>query len=269
VYDPTGAFKLAVTIPGATAAATGSPTGQVYNSSSSFMGDKFIFDSEDGLITGWQSGATAVVRADGSAAQAIYKGLALVNDDGPLSLWAANFHAGTIDVFDENYAAVDRAGRFADPALPAGLAPFNIEAAFPNVYVAYAVQDANAEDDVGGPGLGQIDVFDTKGAFVKTLVSGGALNSPWGLARVPDGFGPFSGALLVGNFGDGTVHAYDRVTGKWLGQLADASGKALVIDGLWAIEFGPTVQGQSPTLYFTAGPAGETHGVFGKLEISE
>jgi uncharacterized protein (TIGR03118 family) len=277
VYQPTGgASVLNVKVPGPAdtdGGFTSSPTGQVFNgTAANFMGDKFIVDSEDGTIEGWQtSGSPFVLRVDNSADSG-YKGLALITNGTAAELVGANFHKGTVDVFDSSYAPVATPG-FVDagsPALPAGFAPFNVVALGDSVYIAYAKQDAEKGDDVAGAGNGYISVFNTDGTFVKRLVSGGDLNSPWGLAIAPAGFGAFAGALIVGNFGNGTVHAYDSTTGDLLGALV-TSGGPLSIGGLWALVVGPktATADYSSSIFFTAGPNGEEDGIFGKLDVSK
>jgi len=256
---------LVVTIPAA-ASGTGSPTGQVYNPTTDFEGDKFIFATEDGLIAGWQTGAVAVKRADLSADGASYKGLALIEGAEPM-LVAANFYAGTLDAFDKTYAPID-AVMFVDPKPVAGYAPFNVTALGDKVYAAFAKQNADKDEEVAGAGLGYVDAFNPDGSFDRRLIApGGALNAPWGLALAPAGFSPAPGALLVGNFGDGMIHSYDASTGEIKAVLSDADGNPIAIDGLWALAFGPAKDAEdlSNNLYFTAGPDEETHGLFGVL----
>ncbi len=190
-----------------------------------------------------------------------------------ISFFAANFHAGTIDIFDSNFQAVPGAGLFADPTIPAGFAPFNIRMIGGNLFVTYAKQDDEKEDDVAGIGNGFINVFDTNGHLLKRFASNGTLNSPWGLVKAPSGFGQFGGSLLVGNFGDGRINAFDPATGTLLGHLDDTQGNPIVIQGLWDFVFGNGAQGGDVTkLYFTAGIPGdgnlEDHGLFGCLSFS-
>lgn len=267
IYSPEGVpASLVVTIPAATAGGTGSPTGQVYNETTGFGGDKFIFATEDGLIAGWKAGTTAAIRADRSADDASYKGLALLSEGGPMLL-AANFHAGTVDVFDNKYKATT-AVTFEDPQPVAGYAPFNVAVLGGRVYVAYVKQDAKKEDEVAGSGLGYVDRFEADGTFGTRLIDrGGALNAPWGMALAPAGFSPAPGALIVGNFGDGMLHAYDPNSGRLVAEFTDDAGNPLAIDGLWALAFGPKKDAEdlSKSLFFTAGPEEETHGVFGVL----
>jgi uncharacterized protein (TIGR03118 family) len=261
---------LVVTIPppsGGTPPAA--PTGVVFNGGADFGGFRFIFATEDGTIAGWNGGTTATLQKDNSAAGAVYKGLAI----GPSNLYATNFHAGTIDVFDTNFDPVIHAGSFTDPNLPAGFAPFGIQNLGGKLYVTYALQDAAGKDDVAGPGNGFVDVFDTNGNFLQRLVTQGALNSPWGLAMAPANFGEFSNYLLVGNFGDGRINAFDPVTGALIGPLTDSkTGDPIEIDGLWGLRFGNGGNGgEKDKLFFTAGIPGdgmiEDHGLFGSIAV--
>jgi uncharacterized protein (TIGR03118 family) len=269
VYDSTGkALPVTVKIPvPGDAGAVSAPTGQVFNSNASmFMGDKFVFVTEDGTVSGWASGAAATTRADRSGAGANYKGAALVERGSTPVLAVADFGGGKVDVFDSSYALMAAGTAFKDAALPAGFAPFNVAVLDGKVYVAYAKQDAMKHDDVKGVGNGYVDSFAPDGTTEKRLVSGGTLNSPWALAIAPSSFGALAGALLVGNFGDGKVHAFDAATGASRGELTNA-GSALVINGLWALVAGPKADAGdlSQTLFYTAGPSDEAHGRFGKI----
>jgi uncharacterized protein (TIGR03118 family) len=270
VYDASGAVQSTiVTVPPATGAGLGSPTGQVYNPSTDFSGDVFIFATEDGLIEGWQSGSLAVMRADRSAAGASYKGLALITSGASHTLAAANFHEGTVDVFDAAYARVTTSGLFVDPEQPSGYAPFNVAQLGNSVYVAYAKQDADKADEVAGAGNGYVNEFGLDGSFTRRLVSRGDLDAPWGLALAPASYGALANTLLVGNFGDGEIHAYRLADGSEAGTLVNAAGDPIVIDGLWALAVGPntTAADLRSTLFFTAGPSDETHGIFGKITL--
>ncbi len=258
--------------------ATSAPTGQVFNGDPDFFGgDRFIFVTEDGTVSGWQSkdGASAVLHRDLSATLAVYKGTTLATDPkGNTRLYAADFHNGKIDVWDSDYDPFDTNGGFRDDQLPSGYAPFDVQAIEGVVLVTYALQDADAKDDVKGAGNGYVDAFTPGGALLSRLVTRGALNSPWGVARVPDALSPHARRLLIGNFGDGMINVY-RIDGDWSapdvsheGALLDRSRAPLVIDGLWALQFGPGAGGFGATqLYFTAGPSDEQHGLFGVLDL--
>jgi len=262
----TAKSALTVTIP----PGGGPVTGQVFNAGAgtgAFNGDNFLFVSEDGTVAGWRGalGSTAETLVSGSAAN-VYKGAAIASLSGSSYLYAANFRAGTIDVIKGNAAAPTLAGHFLDPNLPAGFAPFNIQNLGGTLYVAYAQQDALGHDEVAGAGLGFVDAFNLQGQLIRRVATQGTLNAPWGLAIAPASFGSLGGALLVGNFGDGRIGAFDPGSGALLGQLPDDGGAPLVIDGLWALAPGNGGNGgSSSSLYFTAGPDGEAHGLFGVL----
>jgi uncharacterized protein (TIGR03118 family) len=280
LYDGNGVPQsLVVSIPpGSTGPAK--PTGIVFNGSTGFQVSQgglsgasvFLFVGEAGTVSGWSPNVdmnNAILVVDGGAQGKIYKGLAIASNAGAPQLYAADFHNGVVDVFDANFAPVVRAGAFTDPNLPAGYAPFGIQAIGNQIYVSYAKQDAQAEDEVKGAGLGAVDVFDTAGNLVKRLVPvGGKLDAPWGMALAPANFGPLSNALLVGNFGDGTINAYDATTGTSLGTVTKANGAAIAIDGLWGIAFGNGLNGQpTNTLFFAAGPNDESDGVYGRIDF--
>lgn len=273
LYNGSGSpLSLVVTIPPSPGGGIGSPTGQIFNpNTANFKGARFIFATEDGTISSWQpSDGTSAVRNVISTSGAVYKGLALADNGANSYLYAADFHNGKVAVFDSNFNPVTLSGTFTDPNLPAGYAPFNIQNIGGKLYVTFAVQDAAAHDDVPGPGHGIVDVFNTDGSLAERLIKGGSLNSPWGLTVAPDGFGSFSNDLLVGNFGDGTINAFDPLTGMPIGQLHDASGNPVTNLGLWALTFGNGGSGgDAHTLYFTAGiPGGgalEDHGLFGSI----
>jgi uncharacterized protein (TIGR03118 family) len=273
VYNGAGNLLLTVTIP---AAAGGNPTGIVFNGSSGFnVGGPstpatFIFATEDGFIAAWNKSvdpANAVVKTTNTTG-AVYKGLALSAGGNGSLLYATDFHNNRIDVWDNTFTRVTLgAGAFTDPSLPKGFAPFGIQAINGNVYVTYAKQDAAAHDDVQGKGLGYVDVFDPNGNLIDRVTSKGPLNAPWGLALAPAGFGEFSNSLLVGNFGDGRINAFDLATGESLGPLKGMDAKPIVIDGLWGLAFGNGFAGQPVnTLYFTAGSNGEADGLYGRID---
>jgi uncharacterized protein (TIGR03118 family) len=260
---------LVVSIPG------GAPTGIVYNPTNWFVVHagqasgpaRFIFDSEAGQITAWSPNVPPPTQAQPEVTTpgAIYKGLAIAATKKGPQLYAADFHGAKIDVFDRQFTPVNHPGAFTDGALPAGYAPFNVQELGGRLYVAYAKQDADAEDEVAGPGLGFVDVFDTRGHLLKRLISQGALNAPWGLVLAPRHFGGFGGDLLVGNFGDGMINAYNPRTGHFDGQLANEDGNPIQIDGLWALRFGNGTFGTPDGLLFTAGIGDEAHGLLGEI----
>jgi uncharacterized protein (TIGR03118 family) len=268
VYDATGALKpLDPKVPPLAGTDPGNPTGQVFNGGTGFKADKFIVDTEDGQLLGWGGAGDFVQRAKKDGA--IYKGLALVGTGQNQWLVATDFHDGTVDLYDTDYKPVSVADAFKDASIPAGFAPFNAMPIADKVYVTYAKQDADAEDDEAGLGNGYVSEFKADGTFTKTLIAAGALNSPWAVALAPATFGDLAGTLLVGNFGDGKIHAYDATSGALVGALTNEAGDPLVILELWDLKVGPTgTTDLSNTLFFSAGPGGETHGVFGKLEAA-
>jgi len=271
---------LVVTVPppaGSPADTTAAPTGMVFNSTQDFVVTEgthsaasfFIFSTEDGTISGWNpnvDGGAAILAVDNSASDAVYKGLALGSNASGNVLFATDFHNGRVDAFDRTFAPAAMPGSFADPRIPAGFAPFGITTIQGRVYVTYAKQDADQHDDVSGPGNGFINVFDTSGNLIRRFASQGVLNSPWGVVLAPPGFGQFGNAVLVGNFGDGAISAFDLASGTFLGQLTDGNSP-LKIGGLWGLIFGNgATAGDVNTLYFTAGPDEEQHGLFGMLQ---
>jgi uncharacterized protein (TIGR03118 family) len=262
------------------------PTGIVFNATvmsdaPAFDGDLFIFATEDGTISGWQQASpppnpdheSAVLRVDNSASEdgAVYKGLALAMSGSGPRLYASNFRSGRVDVFDGSYAPVRGIGtEFTDAALPKGYAPFGIAAIDGRIYVTYALQGEEKEDDVKGPGHGFVDVFTTEGRLLRRFASRGPLNSPWAVVLAPStGFGSAGRRLLIGNFGDGAINVFDPITGAFSGPLSDANGDSIAIDGLWALRFGGGgPAGPASTLFFTAGPHEEANGLFGKIELA-
>jgi uncharacterized protein (TIGR03118 family) len=266
---------LEVTIPGTPApGSTGTPTGQVFNAAGAgnFNNNTFLFVSEDGTVSGWRGalGTTAEVLRTGSDAN-VYKGATEITNSDGTYLLAANFRSGAIDVIKGSPAYPGfSSGSFLDPNLTAGYAPFNVQSLGGKVYVTYALQDpAKPGDDLPGAGHGFVSVFNiSDGSFIQRLVSGGNLNSPWGLTIAPSSFGSLAGDLLVGNFGDGQINAYNLATSNQRdGQLMTPSGQPLSIDGLWALTTGGggASNGNPQTVYFTAGPNDEMHGLFGAL----
>lgn len=278
LYDGSGAPNgslPAVTIPApGGAAGPSAPTGQVFNAdAAAFHGDLFLVSTEDGTIAGWKqaNGATAVLEVDKSAGadHPVYKGLTIAVANGATRLYAADFHNGRIDIYDANFASITVSGTFTDPNLPAGFAPFNVRALAGKIYVTYAKQDAARKDDTPGIGNGYVDSYDLDGGTLTRLISAGPLNSPWGLALAPANFGGASNALLVGNFGDGQLNSFIAATGSLLANMKNTTGAPLVIDGLWALEFGRGATGENVNqLFFTAGPGDESHGLFGRLDVA-
>jgi len=257
----------------------GGPTGQVFNGTSDFVVGtgsasgpaRFIFATESGTVAGWNPGVPSPGSHEAQLAfpatdDAIYKGIALANNGSGNFLYLADFHNAEIDVLDSSFHLTTLAGTFTDPTLPANYAPFNVAAIGGKLYVAYAQQDADGEEEVTGAHKGFVSVFDTNGNFQQRLISEGNLNAPWAIVQAPADFGDFSNALLVGNFGDGRINAFDPATGALLGTLSQSPGHPLVIDGLWGLTFGNGANGGSKTtLYYAAGPDDETHGLFGKI----
>jgi uncharacterized protein (TIGR03118 family) len=321
LYDGNTGAKVPLTV-----MVPGNPTGAVFHAGADFVvsdgaGDSgpslFMFASEDGTISGWNPAVPpppfstqAFHVVDNSASGAVYKGLAVADTMAGDFLYATNFNAGTVDVFDGSFTPVHMPGAFTDALLPSGYAPFGIANLHGTIYVTYALQDEHQHDDVAGPGHGFIDAFDTSGQLLHRIASRGALNSPWGLVIAADSFGRFAGDLLVGNFGDGHINAFqtrplepgehghgppkpedhgpgksddhgpgkpdDHGPGKSHdhgpgvfhphGALHGTDGKPITIDGLWSLAFGNDDQaGPSSTLFFTAGPFMESHGLFGTL----
>lgn len=255
---------------------TGLPSGQVWNEYGGFAISAgkvptFIFATLDGTISAWNStvgdGNTAVIKVDNGKKGAGYFGLATAMTSAGPRLYAANFHGGTIDVFDTNYEPVAVSGGFFDPDLRPDLSPVNIQRFGRRLYVAYAVPDGHGSFIYGG-GMGAVNVFDLQGNLVQRLVPDvPALNAPWGLALAGPNFGIFSYALLVSNFGDGSISAFDPLTGNYLGTMQDGNGNNVFIDGLWGLQFGNGGNGgDATTLYFAAAPAGGQHGLFGSLK---
>jgi len=283
---PATVVSFMVTIPPATGGttATGSPTGAVsIGTNTGFVlpnGTKasFLFASLDGIITGWNNklgtkGAVAQVAINNSAAGAVYTGLALATNTNGTYLLATNFgKAAAIEVYDSTFAPAKLPGAFTDTTLPAGYVPYSIHTIGSQVFVAYALR--GPAGPTVAPGNGLVNIFDTSGNFVAHAVpTGGNLNAPWGVAIAPTTFGPFGGDLLIGNFGDGIINAYDPKTFAFLGQLADPTGKTLTYASLWELFVGltppsSTFAGNLNTLYITAGLAAEKHGLLAAVNTN-
>jgi uncharacterized protein (TIGR03118 family) len=283
LYDGEGdKIALTVNIPGpAGSSSPGAVSGVMFNSASPSFAvaagkpAAFLFCTEDGTISGWNSSVNATnaqIMVDNSKAGAVYKGCAIGGASTAPMLYAADFVLGRIDVWDGNMNPITNAGAFADTAIPTGFGPFNIQNMGGKLYVAYAKVEAQGIDDVPGAGNGYIAVFDYSGNLQSTLISQGSLNSPWGMAIAPATFGDFAGNLLVSNFGDGTINAFDVTTGVWKAALSDLMGDPISIPGIWSINFGNGGKGgDTATLYFTAGISGygapvESHGLLGSIQ---
>jgi uncharacterized protein (TIGR03118 family) len=274
---------ITIAVPPGQMPGTASPTGQVFNS---FQSDgaftlqdgspaTFLFATEDGTISGWNpaAGTQSVIAVDESnnpaegdealGLGAVYKGLAIAaGDNGPL-LFAANFRHGTVDTYDGNFNLVNS---FTDPNVPSGFAPFNVQVLDGKLFVTFAQQDDMKHDDVAGAGNGFVDEFDLNGTLVQRVASNGPLDSPWGLAIAPQSFGRLAGDLLVGNFGDGTIDAFNLKNNHFAGKLLGADGKPIVIGDLWALTPGNGGSGGDPnSIFFTAGVKDEAQGLFGSL----
>jgi uncharacterized protein (TIGR03118 family) len=291
LYDGNGAkINLTVTIPlpaGRAAPPAAAPTGMVWNPTTAFTitngtataPANFIFDTEDGTISAWNptvdpivnGTSTATLVVDNSSKGAVYKGLAFATNKHGNFLFATNFAAGTVEVYDQTFKPATLDGAFSDPGIPLGFAPFGIANIDNNLYVTYARQNAQKNDVVAGPGLGFVNVFTTDGVLIKRFASRGVLNAPWGVARATANFGQFSGDILIGNFGSqgafaGWISAFSGGNDNdFRGPLRDAKGKPVSIDGLWAILFGTFRNSDADTLYFTAGPNQQQNGLFGKI----
>jgi uncharacterized protein (TIGR03118 family) len=294
LYDGNGkaqphAGPLVVTFSQSSAGVDFDPTGIVFNgvatdfavTQGTVSGSaKFIFNGEGGMIAGWAPSvnATAAINMYTDAGGAVYKGLAIAQNGGHAFLYATDFHNNKVDVFNAAFAKQTvsaTAFTFTDPSIPAGYAPFGIQAinngagGITQIYVTYAKQLApDNHDNANGAGLGYVDIYDTNGKFIKQWVAKGALNAPWGVALAPSDFGTLSKALLVGNFGDGLINGYDAATGDFLGAVKDAHGTAIASPGLWGIAFGNDASNQPHnTLFFAAGPNDEANGSYGRIDV--
>jgi uncharacterized protein (TIGR03118 family) len=278
LYDGDGhANSLVVTVPG-TGGATGVPTGIVFSGSTTdFMVSeganngpaRFIFSTEDGEVCGWAPNVDLLKAiCPVTMADAIYKGLAVATgEDGAERLYATDFHNSRIDVYDASFKKVMTSGDWTDPTMPADFGPFGIAALDGRIYVSYTRQDADHEDDL--PGRGIVDVFDTEGHFLRRGAAQAGLDSPWGMVIAPPDFGHFGNRLLVSNFGDGTITAYDVKSGNYLGKVRNADGTTFKRHGIWGIAFGNGLLNQPMnTLFFAAGPHDEKDGLYGRIDVS-
>ncbi len=271
---------LTVKIPppkGSQSGTVAAPTGLVFNSNpmaflvqaQPALQSLFIFSSEDGTISAWNPTAdlhNALLKVDNSVDGAVYKGLALATNSSGVFLYATDFHNGRVDVFDSKFQPAKLSGSFHDPNIPAGYAPFGIALIDGNLFVTYALQKPDKHDDMAGAGHGFVDVYDTDGNLVRRFASHGTLNSPWGIARAPQNFGPFSNQILIGNFGDGRINGFGS-DGTFHGQLLTTAGHPVQINGLWSIQFGIAAAASPEKLYFTAGTNDEADGTFGLLKV--
>lgn len=276
LYNSAGvANSLKVTVPSASGGTTvGNPSGVLFNPTTSFQiatgkAASFLFATEDGTISGWNSSVnpnTAIIKVNRSGS-AVYKGLARGTINGGNVLYAANFFGSAIEVFDANFSPVTLSGTaFKDSQVPAGYGPFNVQNINNTIYVTWAEQDAEKMDDVPGPGLGFVSAFSQTGTLMKRLKHGTWMNAPWGLALAPANFGSLSNMLLVGQFGNGTIVAFDPSSGAMVGTMMGTNGQKVMLSGLWGLSFGNGGQaGPTNTLFFAAGPGSEAHGAFGSL----
>jgi uncharacterized protein (TIGR03118 family) len=283
----TGSAETGIAIPASAAGVQANPTGQIFNGTGGFLiptskGQEtalFVFDGEGGLISAWaqDSGATAVTAYDdgilNGANHAVYKGLAIGTVSGATFLYATDLHNNKVDVFDTNFSKpVAMQGKFVDPNLPSGFVPFGITALNGQLYVTFAEQDSALHDEITGTGLGYVDIFDFSGNLVNQFASAGALNAAWGIAIAPAGFGSLEGDVLIGNFGDGTINIFSpngTSLASFKGALMAANGQPLTFPGLWSVTFG-NGDADKPitTLFYTAGFASQTDGVFGSITAS-
>ena len=274
LYDGDGVLQSPIV----SMAGAGDAAGIVYNGTTDFSFTEagvsapalFIFATLQGQIEAWSqtvNATNAFVMVDNSTSGSVYTGLAIDTSAGGDMIYAADFTKGSVDVFSGAFAPVTTAGGFVDPTLPAGYAPFGIQQIGDKIYVAYAQPDPVTHEKTGA-GLGLVDVFDKQGNLLTHLIAtGGALNAPWGLAMAPAGFGKFSNMLLVGNFGDGKINVFDPTTGAMAGTLSNNDGTAIVVPGLWALQFGNGINSEpTTTLFYTAGPGGEAHGLYGRID---
>ena len=293
---------LVVSIPTPISSSGGAPTGAVFNIALGAGAFKitdgihtapavFLFATEDGTIVGWNPGVDptglfngpnhastqGVIALDNSGNNftnpnpssqtgAVYKGIAMSTDaNGQTRLYVTNFRSGMVEMYSDGFMALGSGPAFVDPKLPDSYAPFNVTVLNGAVFVTYAVQDAIKHDDVAGQGHGFVDVFELDGTFRQRFAQHGQLNSPWGVAQAPTNFGALSGDLWIGNFGNGHINAYNPDSGEFIDKVRNPKGQAIVIDGLWALKVGTAATGGTQTLFFTAGPNGETDGLFGSL----
>ena len=277
LFDRTGSAKKTFVVPPPRGSSNQStPTGIVANNiNGATVGfnvnqksSHFIFATEDGTISGWNGTDDPILAVDNSATGAVYKGLAIIENDSGDFILATNFNSGDVEAYSASFSPTALFGSpFVDPDLPAGFAPFGIQVIANNqVVVTFAQQDALKHDPIHAPGAGFVSLFDANGGFIRRIASRGTLNAPWGVTIAPATFGSFPGALLVGNFGDGTINAFNLGTGAFLGQLKDSNGAVITTSTLWNLLFDPSgMSGDPNTLFITAGLADEKHGLFAAI----
>jgi uncharacterized protein (TIGR03118 family) len=273
VYNASGQpGSLVVTIPSGTGSGTGSPSGTVFNGSSTNFkingqATPFLFCTEDGTISGWYSGSQAYIAVNNNGSGAVYKGMTIASAAGSSYLYVTNFWSGAVEVYDSNFTPHSfGSNSFVDSQIPSGYATFNIQLIGSSLVVTYAKQDAAKHDDVPGPGNGYVDIYDTQGNLQVRLAHTLFLNAPWGVVQAPQSFSGYSNDLLIGNFGSGGITAYSMSTGAWIANMLNVNDLPLQIDGLWGLTFGNGgAGGPTGTLFFTAGPFGENHGIFGSI----
>ncbi|HEY4568396.1 MAG TPA: TIGR03118 family protein [Kribbella sp.] len=259
------------------------PTGQVNNAGTGFVlrnattsaPARFIFATETGQIAAWSPQVDPLIGAaeiKATTRGAVYKGLAIATTRAGDRLFAANFAQRRIDVFDSSFNLVKKPRwAFRDVRLPRGFSPFNVQTLNGRIFVSYAKLDPKTNDEIAGRGLGFVDEYSVEGRLITRVASRGTLNAPWGMALAPAAWGEPAGTLLVGNFGDGRINILHRkYHGRYefAGQVRDAHGKTLVIDGLWALLQGTATTGGTDSLWFSAGPDDESHGLLGVLRKS-
>jgi uncharacterized protein (TIGR03118 family) len=269
-----------VTIPppkGSPAGTVSTPTGTVFNGvATDFLvgpgaSAAFLFVTEDGTISGWAGGPAAILEVDnsdgGSPRGAVYKGATTALWNGKVFLYVTNFRSGRVEVYDSTFKRVKISEElFDDDALPRDFAPYNIQNVGGTLFVTYAKQDAARHDSVAGAGLGFVEMYQPDGRHIGHLQTGPWLNAPWGVVWTPRDFGTFSNSILVGNFGSGKIAAYNGFTHEFIGFVQNPDNSILTIDGLWSLTFGNGgAAGPSTTMFFSAGPDGESHGLFGTL----
>ncbi|HLX60113.1 MAG TPA: TIGR03118 family protein [Planctomycetota bacterium] len=282
LYDSSGSAQtrvVTIPLPPGSTSSSAAPSGTLFNSTTDFVVSSggnsgasiFIFTTEDGTISGWNpnvDGTHAILAVDNSASGAVYKGIAIGNNNGQNLIYATNFHAGTVDVFDAQFKPT-LAGSFGGAKVKKGFAPFGIRNIGGKIYVTYALQNSEMHDDVAGKGNGYVNIYDTAGNLVSHFAKRGKLNSPWGIEMAGSSFGSFGGDILIGNFGDGKITAFNS-KGRAVGQLQLAKKQPLVIDGLWGLFFGLGGTGDDPnTLFFTAGTNHEANGLFGTVTVGQ